>query len=1130
MNRLTLFALFAMTLLAVSIGFAQLPPTEFEADYSTFDQAIELRWHHPDGPLPSNYNVYRRAETESLFSVIATPTDRRYDDENITLGTTYFYYLTALYGSTESAPTGTRWVVAGSDSSGGSGDGPIEPPQNLSGHYDDDGKVELGWFSPAPPSSPLSYNVYRREDSLSEFTVIGNAPEPEFDDMNITGGSTYHYFVTALYTGAVESVPSNTISVFAFPDSSEDSGEVNFDITSTPVRTSLLNQLYQYDVEVAGAPAGTTVCFTLKHAPSGMTIDAATGVIQWTPTRLGVFEIEVEARTCSGPEGEAEQEFHLLVLSGTPGSISGTVVDQNGAALDSIKMKAFDVTNGAYVMKVYTDSLGNYAFPTLNPSTYFLKADGEDCGYRDEWYDNATHITGATPITVTEGSLVTINFSLVHKDSTGPNTLFQISGTVQDEFALPVAGATVYLYEADDDSSSDDDFDDDSNEHEVVATTTTDGEGSYNFSIHEGHYIVGAFAAGFSPQYWDHVSSPLEATDIHVEDENISGINFDLGTTVVTAGSISGTIRNGFDSTGLLSFVIAFHNDDFDTLAGDDDVFSTYSDSNGVYTISNVPDGEYTVLAVPAGSFIPTFYNLTGGTAFGDSATLVLVSGAAVTGVDIYALQDSVDGLNMIAGDVNAGAFGKTNATFNALSLGGVLVTISEVQTGKVVSNGITNNNGAYNTTGIAPGTYNVTFQKPGFNPVQLQTTVSYQNNIPTISTVNALMSNGTGSALGIMSIQRGWNLVSLPVTVVDAQRTAVFPDANSAAFHFTQNAGYQSTETLVNGTGYWMKFPLTAMMQVNGTERTTETISVTEGWNLIGSVSNAVAVSLMESSPVGILAPNVWEYQRGYQMSQFVQPGKGYWIYASANGTVTMNGVSATPKAFGSSTTAFAKMNSLSFRDADGNTGTLYFGSSSNNLDATMMQMPPVPPTDAFDVRFATQRVAEVHSPKLSSVKEFAIDMNILKAPVTIEWNVNETGFSYSLKNENGKSLATSNDKQKVVLNNVSSGTTRLVLGVQGQAIPKEFSLHQNYPNPFNPATIISFEMPVAAQTTLKIYNLLGQEIATLVNNEPFEAGQQSVRFNASQLSSGIYFYRLTANDVNGNEFSMMKKMTLIK
>ncbi|MBI3189647.1 MAG: T9SS type A sorting domain-containing protein, partial [Ignavibacteriales bacterium] len=214
----------------------------------------------------------------------------------------------------------------------------------------------------------------------------------------------------------------------------------------------------------------------------------------------------------------------------------------------------------------------------------------------------------------------------------------------------------------------------------------------------------------------------------------------------------------------------------------------------------------------------------------------------------------------------------------------------------------------------------------------------------------------------------------------------------------------------------------------------------------------------------------------------------------------------------------------------ANGNSGTLYFGSSSNNIDATMMLMPPVPPSDAFDVRFSSQRFAEVHSSRGTSAKEFAIDLNALKAPISIEWNIKEAGFSYSLKNEEGKNIATSNGNQKLVLNNVSGGTTRLVLGVQGQAIPKEYSLHQNYPNPFNPTTNFGFRIANFGLVTLKVYNLLGQEVATLFNNQEMEAGEFSVPFDASHLTSGIYFYRVTVTEKSGQEFSATKKMTLIK
>lgn len=96
--------------------------------------------------------------------------------------------------------------------------------------------------------------------------------------------------------------------------------------------------------------------------------------------------------------------------------------------------------------------------------------------------------------------------------------------------------------------------------------------------------------------------------------------------------------------------------------------------------------------------------------------------------------------------------------------------------------------------------------------------------------------------------------------------------------------------------------------------------------------------------------------------------------------------------------------------------------------------------------------------------------------------------------------------------------------------SLPDQFLLHQNYPNPFNPETIISYQIPKSSNVSLKVYNLLGQEIAALV--EEFQiAGKYSISFNINevirykQITSGIYFYRLTA----GN-YSSTKKFSLIK
>ncbi len=96
-----------------------------------------------------------------------------------------------------------------------------------------------------------------------------------------------------------------------------------------------------------------------------------------------------------------------------------------------------------------------------------------------------------------------------------------------------------------------------------------------------------------------------------------------------------------------------------------------------------------------------------------------------------------------------------------------------------------------------------------------------------------------------------------------------------------------------------------------------------------------------------------------------------------------------------------------------------------------------------------------------------------------------------------------------------------------RGEETPLQYSLQQNYPNPFNPTTIIQFDLPKDAFVTLKVYNLLGQEVATLLNREQMTEGTNEVEFDGSRLASGVYFYRLTVNE---GQFQQVKKMMLIK
>jgi hypothetical protein len=114
----------------------------------------------------------------------------------------------------------------------------------------------------------------------------------------------------------------------------------------------------------------------------------------------------------------------------------------------------------------------------------------------------------------------------------------------------------------------------------------------------------------------------------------------------------------------------------------------------------------------------------------------------------------------------------------------------------------------------------------------------------------------------------------------------------------------------------------------------------------------------------------------------------------------------------------------------------------------------------------------------------------------------------------------------QRTAEMNTIQGRVNGTLGVATteQGLPQEFQLQQNYPNPFNPSTVISYTIAKAGIVTLKVYNMLGQEVATLINGYQ-AANSYDVNFNASNLSSGVYLYELrTGNNVNTKKMVLMK------
>ncbi|MHB1049089.1 MAG: T9SS type A sorting domain-containing protein [Bacteroidota bacterium] len=117
-----------------------------------------------------------------------------------------------------------------------------------------------------------------------------------------------------------------------------------------------------------------------------------------------------------------------------------------------------------------------------------------------------------------------------------------------------------------------------------------------------------------------------------------------------------------------------------------------------------------------------------------------------------------------------------------------------------------------------------------------------------------------------------------------------------------------------------------------------------------------------------------------------------------------------------------------------------------------------------------------------------------------------------------------------------VFTGYTSISKGIlssvktKNDIVPVVFALYQNFPNPFNPSTTIRYGLPSASRVTLKIYNILGQQIAEIVNQEQSE-GIYEVQWNAN-VATGLYFYRIEAASVSDPDhtFTQLKKMLVLK
>ena len=250
-------------------------------------------------------------------------------------------------------------------------------------------------------------------------------------------------------------------------------------------------------------------------------------------------------------------------------------------------------------------------------------------------------------------------------------------------------------------------------------------------------------------------------------------------------------------------------------------------------------------------------------------------------------------------------------------------------------------------------------------------------------------------SSIYIIRVNTGWNIVSVSVLVDDLSKSSLFPDAISSAYAYDE--GYIVCDTLEYGLGYWLKFPESQDIPLTGTPILAETVDVSAGWNMVGSISTLVLVSEISSIPPGVVTSKFFGFEGSYQQSEVIVPWKGYWVKASQPGQLILS-----------------------------SSGKLAPEARIKIIDNG--ELPPSPP--------------------------------------------------------DGGNHSTSEP-------------------------PGAFYLAQNSPNPFNPATTITFSIPVTGHVSLKVYDVVGRLVVTLVEGE-LDRGEHTVTWDATGFPSGVYLYKI--------------------
>ena len=139
------------------------------------------------------------------------------------------------------------------------------------------------------------------------------------------------------------------------------------------------------------------------------------------------------------------------------------------------------------------------------------------------------------------------------------------------------------------------------------------------------------------------------------------------------------------------------------------------------------------------------------------------------------------------------------------------------------------------------------------------------------------------------ISFQENWNMIGLPLSVENTDAQFLFPESIENTLYTFSEGGYSQESILNSGIGYWLRFQSDGTSTISGQSLDELSIELTNGWNMISGISQTVSVSSIYDPDQLIIDGTVYGFNDGYELAETIEPGKGYWIRSSGNGTITL-------------------------------------------------------------------------------------------------------------------------------------------------------------------------------------------------------------------------------------------------